>query len=58
MRHSEELWEEHKETIRRLYLDENMTIVSLIETMARQHGFRATYDMFLSFLSLLIRPLC
>lgn len=34
-------WESHKETIRRLYLEEDMTLRNLRDAMENRHGFKA-----------------
>jgi uncharacterized protein len=39
--HSAQVWESHKEQIRRLYLDENRPLKEVM-TIMRQKGFRAT----------------
>ena len=36
-------WEQHKETIRRLYRDEEKTLDDVAATMARDFDFHATY---------------
>jgi len=55
MEHSQEEWERQKETIRRLYLDEDYTVKVVIDTMAREYGFRAMYGFPLQLLVFFIR---
>ncbi|KAI0470981.1 hypothetical protein GGR56DRAFT_123870 [Xylariaceae sp. FL0804] len=45
--HSPQVWETHKEEIRRLYLDENRPLKEVM-AMMRQRGFRATVRMYKS----------
>ncbi|KAI2643411.1 hypothetical protein GGS21DRAFT_536830 [Xylaria nigripes] len=45
--HTAQVWESHKETIRRLYLDENRPLKEVMAIM-RQRGFRATVRMYKS----------
>ncbi|KAI0139619.1 hypothetical protein F4776DRAFT_597132 [Hypoxylon sp. NC0597] len=45
--HSAQVWESHKEEIRRLYLDENRPLKEVMAIM-RQKGFRATVRMYKS----------
>ncbi|KAH9909928.1 hypothetical protein F4778DRAFT_25133 [Xylariomycetidae sp. FL2044] len=45
--HSAQVWDSHKEEIRRLYLDENKPLKEVMATM-RQRGFRATVRMYKS----------
>ncbi|KAI1330094.1 hypothetical protein F5Y16DRAFT_45867 [Xylariaceae sp. FL0255] len=45
--HSSQVWESHKEEIRRLYLDENRPLKEVMSIM-RQRGFRATVRMYKS----------
>jgi hypothetical protein len=35
-------WDAHRETIRRLYMDEEMPLKETMERMAEQHGFHAS----------------
>ena len=35
-------WEQHKETIRNLYIERNYTLQQLIQEMRTLHGFDAT----------------
>lgn len=37
-------WAKHIETIRRLYLDEDMTLQEVMRIMASEYGFVASYD--------------
>ena len=41
-----EVWEAHRLTIKRLYLDEAMTLKNVMATMQRKHGLRATVKMY------------
>ncbi|CAJ2508282.1 Uu.00g094680.m01.CDS01 [Anthostomella pinea] len=45
--HSTQVWESHKEEIRRLYIDENRPLKEVMAIM-RQKGFRATVRMYKS----------
>ncbi|KAI0400615.1 hypothetical protein F4802DRAFT_479085 [Xylaria palmicola] len=45
--HTSQVWETHKEEIRRLYLDENRPLKEVMAVM-RQRGFRATVRMYKS----------
>ncbi|KAI1180828.1 hypothetical protein F4777DRAFT_174268 [Nemania sp. FL0916] len=45
--HTAQVWESHKEEIRRLYLDENRPLKEVMAVM-RQKGFRATVRMYKS----------
>ncbi|KAI0396838.1 hypothetical protein F5Y17DRAFT_464997 [Xylariaceae sp. FL0594] len=45
--HSSQVWESHKDEIRRLYLDENRPLKEVMAIM-RQKGFRATVRMYKS----------
>ncbi|KAI0119926.1 hypothetical protein GGR51DRAFT_1967 [Nemania sp. FL0031] len=45
--HTAQVWESHKEDIRRLYLDENRPLKEVMAIM-RQRGFRATVRMYKS----------
>ncbi|KAI1437471.1 hypothetical protein GGR50DRAFT_75431 [Xylaria sp. CBS 124048] len=45
--HTAQVWESHKETIRKLYLDENRPLKEVMAIM-RQKGFRATVRMYKS----------
>ncbi|KAJ8108080.1 hypothetical protein ONZ43_g6537 [Nemania bipapillata] len=45
--HTAQVWESHKEEIRRLYLDENRPLKEVMAIM-RQRGFRATVRMYKS----------
>lgn len=40
--HTPEEWQEHKETITRLYLHEKLTLNEVMEYMALNHAFFAT----------------
>lgn len=37
-------WAQHMGTIRRLYLDEDMTLQEVMKIMASEFGFVASYD--------------
>lgn len=39
---SDSEWTKHQQTIRRLYLDERMTLRRMMETMRRDYSFYAT----------------
>lgn len=41
-----EVWETHRLTIKRLYLDEDMTLKDVMATMQRKHGLGATVKMY------------
>ncbi|KAF3762987.1 hypothetical protein M406DRAFT_108438 [Cryphonectria parasitica EP155] len=41
-------WAVHKQTIRRLYLDENMTLKQVVDTMKKDYGFSATIKTYKS----------
>lgn len=41
-----EVWETHRLTIKRLYLDEGMTLKDVMATMQRKHGLGATVKMY------------
>ena len=43
---SPEVWETHRPAIKRLYLDEHMTLKDVMATMQRKHGLRATVKMY------------
>ena len=40
--HSLEVWDSHKDTIKRLYLDERRTLKEVMSIMKEQHNFKAT----------------
>lgn len=41
-----QVWEDHKESIRRLYIEQGKPLREVVEAMARTHGFHATEKMF------------
>lgn len=41
-----EVWETHRPAIKRLYLDEHMTLKDVMATMQQKHGLRATVKMY------------
>lgn len=41
--HQSQVWEAHKNRIRRLYLDEGKTLVEVVDIMSREHNFNARY---------------
>ena len=41
-----EVWETHRLTVKRLYLDKNMTLKNVMATMERKYGLRATVKMY------------
>lgn len=41
-----QVWEDHKDVIRHLYLEQGRPLREVMDTMARVHGFRATEKMF------------
>lgn len=41
-----EVWETHRPIIKRLYLDEHMTLKDVMATMQREHGLRASVKMY------------
>lgn len=43
---SDSEWTKHQQTIKRLYLDERMTLRRMMETMRRDYGFNATWVAF------------
>ena len=38
------LWEDNKDTLRKLYISENMTLDQVRGIMAESHNFEATYE--------------
>ena len=38
------LWEDNKDTLRKLYISENMTLDQVRSIMAESHNFEATYE--------------
>jgi Clr5 domain len=42
------LWEDNKDTLRKLYISENMTLGQVRGIMAESHSFEATYEFHVS----------
>ena len=42
------LWEDNKDTLRKLYISENMTLDQVRGIMAESHNFDATYEFHVS----------
>ena len=47
-RRTEEDWAKQRSTIRKLYMDKNMPLPSLMKVMEKEHGFCATYATLVS----------